>query len=116
MDEIANCHPKPNGPFPPPEPYDTAKCGPNPERPLLVGMGMDADAVPVVAFTLNFSPMPLIAPPPLGSLMAGRFPGREWELSEVFVELVDVDLVELDGVFGIQSAMMTDRLDRSFVQ
>ena len=35
-------------------------------------MGMLSDAVPVTGFTPNFSPIPRIAPPPLGREMEGR--------------------------------------------
>ena len=65
--------PKPNGLLPSPESYATCKCGPKAERPLAVGIGMLAEAVPEVARTENDSPMPLIAPPPLGRLIVGRF-------------------------------------------
>lgn len=34
-------------------------------------MGTVSEPVPVTGFALNFSPMPRIAPPPLGSVIAG---------------------------------------------
>jgi hypothetical protein len=37
----------------------------------LAWMGIEEDAAPVHRFTLNFSPMPRIAPPPLGSDKSG---------------------------------------------
>jgi hypothetical protein len=36
-----------------------------------MGMGTDKEAVPVAGFTVNFSSMPRIAPPPLGRVIAG---------------------------------------------
>ena len=41
--------PKPNGPFPEPESYDSESCGPNPDRPGLVPIGTDIVPVPVTA-------------------------------------------------------------------
>jgi len=38
-----------------------------------VAIGTDIDPVPVTGFALNFSPMPLMAPPPLGSETAGAW-------------------------------------------
>jgi hypothetical protein len=74
---------------------------------------MLADAVPEVALTEKLSPMPLIAPPPLGRLIDGRFPDEFVALAEVEVDF-DVD-VWFDAVvcafvadgFGIQSAIAT---------
>src|SRR6266516_3804521 len=63
--------PKPKGPLPAPESYESASCGPNPERPGLVAIGTDIEPVPVTGLAANFSPMPLIAPPPLGSVIVG---------------------------------------------
>ena len=48
----------------------------------LVAIGTDNDAVPVEGFTENFSPIPLIAPPPFGSEMEGIEPD---EGGDVFV-------------------------------
>jgi hypothetical protein len=63
--------PMPNGPLPEPELYDSDSCGPKPERPGLSGMGTVIIPVPVAGLTLNFSPMPRMAPPPLGWEMVG---------------------------------------------
>ena len=68
---IERLHPRPNGPLPDPESYESESCGPNPERPGLAGSGTDNDAVPVAGLTANFSPMPRIAPPPLGIEIEG---------------------------------------------
>ena len=113
MDGSSNPHPKPNGPFPSPESYATAKCGPNPERPPLAGIGILADAVPEAALTEKLSPMPLIAPPPLGRLIDGRLPDDFVVLAEVEVDFeVDawfnavVCAFVADG-FGTQSAIAT---------
>ncbi len=59
--------PRPNGPLPLPESYDSESAGPNLDRPGDAKIGTDIDAVPVLGLTPNFSPMPRIAPPPLGS-------------------------------------------------
>ncbi len=47
-------------------------CGENPERPGVVKMGTLIAAVPVTGFAENFSPISLIAPPPLGSAILGK--------------------------------------------
>ncbi|CAB4925969.1 unannotated protein [freshwater metagenome] len=41
-------------------------CGPNPARPGDVAIGTLTELVPVTGLVENFSPMPRIAPPPLG--------------------------------------------------
>lgn len=64
-------HPKPNGPLPEPESYDSESCGPKPKRPGLVAIGTVIEPVPVTGLAANFSPMPRIAPPPLGREMEG---------------------------------------------
>src|SRR6266699_1328057 len=69
-------HPKPNGPLPAPESYESESCGPKPDRPGLVEMGTLIDPVPVTGFAANFSPMPRMAPPPFGRLIDGG-PGVE---------------------------------------
>jgi hypothetical protein len=66
--------PKPKGPLPFPVSYESDNEGPNPLRPGLVAIGMLIEPVPVTGFAANFSPMPLIAPPPLGSDTAGSPP------------------------------------------
>ena len=58
--------PKPNGPLPAPESYESESCGPKPERPGLVAIGTLIEPVPVTGFAANFSPIPRIAPPPFG--------------------------------------------------
>src|SRR5256885_6504787 len=63
----ARCHPKPKGPLPAPESYESESCGPKPERPRLVAMGTLMEPVPVTGLTANFSPMPRIVPPPFGN-------------------------------------------------
>src|SRR6266404_7974607 len=63
--------PKPNAPLPDPESYESDNCGPKPDRPGLVAIGTDIEPVPLARLTPNFSPRPLIAPPPLGSVNAG---------------------------------------------
>jgi len=49
-------------------------CGPNPLLPGLAAIGMFKAPDPVAGLAENFSPMPRIAPPPLGRLMDGREP------------------------------------------
>src|SRR5690349_11315714 len=63
--------PKPNAPLPAPESYERESCGPNPDRPGLVAIGTDIEPVPVTGFAANFSPIPRMAPPPLGSVIPG---------------------------------------------
>src|SRR6266508_3603235 len=64
-------HPSPKGPFPTPESYASASCGPNPERPRLVSMGTVITPVPATILTVKPSPVPRNSPPPLGSEMVG---------------------------------------------
>src|SRR5262249_14454333 len=45
--------------------------GPNPERLGLVGIGTVSAPVPAAALAAHFSPMPRIAPPPVGSVSPG---------------------------------------------
>lgn len=71
--------PKPKGPLPFPELYVTDNWGSNPLAGL-TAIGMDIVAVPVGVLTVNFSFMPLIAPPPLGNEMEGMVPDDEAEV------------------------------------
>src|SRR5215468_12036535 len=66
MEGSERLQPKPNGPLPAPESYESASCGPKPERPGLTARGTDIEPLPVTGLAANFSPMPRIAPPPLG--------------------------------------------------
>ena len=59
-------HPNPKGPFPDPESYCNESLGEKSERLGVVKIGMVKETLPLAALTENFSPMPLIAPPPLG--------------------------------------------------
>src|SRR5262245_1253462 len=68
--------PNPNGPLPAPESYASDNWGPKPERPGLVAIGTVNEAVPVAGLTLNFSPIPRIAPPPLGRDAVGGLKGE----------------------------------------
>src|SRR5258708_14995869 len=63
--------PRPNGPLPAPESYASESCGPKPERPGLIARGTDTVPVPVTGLAANFSPIPRIAPPPLGNEIVG---------------------------------------------
>src|SRR5262249_34955457 len=65
---------KPKGAFPLPESYDSVNEGPKPLRPGLVAIGTLIEPVPVTGLAANFSPIPLIAPPPFGRDTAGRLP------------------------------------------
>jgi hypothetical protein len=71
IDGSDRLQPNPKIPFPEPESYDSASCGPNPERPGLTAIGTLSEPVPVTGFAANFSPIPRIAPPPFGSVIAG---------------------------------------------
>jgi hypothetical protein len=64
--------PTPNGQLPAPESWESDSCGPKPERAGLVAMGTVIEAVPVSGFAANFSPMPRMAPLPLGREIAGK--------------------------------------------
>src|SRR5215204_5616206 len=72
MEGRERLHPKPNGPFPDPESYESERDGPKPERPGLVNIGTVREPVPVTGFAANFSPIPRMAPPPFGRDMAGK--------------------------------------------
>jgi hypothetical protein len=71
MDGIERLQPKPNGLLPEPESYVRLSCGPNPDLPGLEAIGTVIAPVPVTGLAANFSPIPRIAPPPLGRLMVG---------------------------------------------
>jgi hypothetical protein len=62
--------------------------GPNPARPGLTAIGTDIDPVPVAGLAANFSPIPRIAPPALGKVIAGGAiranPGRSAPPSDGF--------------------------------
>src|SRR6266699_3694043 len=73
--------PRPKGPLPAPESYESESCGPKPERPGLVAMGTVMEPVPVTWLAPNFSPMPRIAPPPFGREMEGTL---IWLLPDLF--------------------------------
>src|SRR3990170_316369 len=64
--------PNPKGPLPEPESYASESWGPNPERPGLAATGTDMEPVPVTGLAANFSPMPRMAPPPLGREITGN--------------------------------------------
>ena len=57
-------------PLPEPELYERPRAGDAP-RAGENGSGIENEAVPLTAFTANFSSMPLIAPPPFGSESEG---------------------------------------------
>src|ERR1700747_860509 len=63
--------PNPKEPLPAPESYQRDNCGPNPERPGDVAIARLIEPVPVTGLAANFSPIPLIAPPPFGSEICG---------------------------------------------
>ena len=63
--------PRPNGPLPVPESYESESSGPKLERLVDKGSGTLSEPVPVAMLVPNFSPIPRIAPPPLGSEIDG---------------------------------------------
>ncbi|GAB7549938.1 hypothetical protein CS8_096510 [Cupriavidus sp. 8B] len=65
IDGRERLHPKPNGLLPALESWENASRGLRSERPGLAALGTDIEAVTGLA--ANFSPIPQIAPPPLGS-------------------------------------------------
>jgi hypothetical protein len=84
IDGSERLQPKPNGPLPAPESYDSDNWGPKPERPGEVKIGTLIEPVPVTGFAPNFSPIPRLAPPPLGSEGACTEAGRGESLSLSF--------------------------------
>ena len=80
MAGIETDHPMPNAPLPAPESYCNDSCGLNPDRAELTAMGMLSEPVPVTALAENFSPMPRMAPPPLGRLIWGALKGDAAEV------------------------------------
>jgi hypothetical protein len=62
--------PKTKGPWTEPKSEASESWG-KLERPGLVAIGTDTEAVPVTGLAANFSLMPRIAPPPLGSEAVG---------------------------------------------
>src|SRR6266480_7027838 len=71
MEGMERAQPKPKGPLPEPESYESESCGPKLDRPGLVAIGTVMEPVPVTGLAANFSPMPRIAPPPLGKEIVG---------------------------------------------
>lgn len=55
MDSSERFQPKPNGPFPEPESYESESCGPKPERPDEENIGMLSDPVPVTGFAAKIA-------------------------------------------------------------
>src|SRR5712671_1990660 len=80
IDGALRCHPEPNTPFPDPELYESSSLGPKPPRVLATARGTETEAVPVTALNANFSPMPRIAPPPVGNSSRG---GAEFDFPDV---------------------------------
>jgi hypothetical protein len=71
MAGMPSVHPRPNGPLPFPESYDSVSWGPKPARPGDVQTGTVSEPVPVTGLVETFSPIPRTAPPPLGSDTTG---------------------------------------------
>src|SRR5256712_2717899 len=94
-------HPKPNGPLPEPESYESVSCGPNRERAGLVASGTVIEPEPVTGLAANFSPMPRMAPPPLGSEIAGgvKDPSLAGEDSDVSSVLVHAGVEGVGGTY-----------------
>jgi hypothetical protein len=72
MEEMERPQLHPDGLFPAPESQESKSCGPKPERPGLVLIGMLSELVPVTGLAVTFSPIPLMAASPLSSDMTGR--------------------------------------------
>src|SRR6266850_516853 len=68
MDKL---QPSPKLPLPEPESYESDSAGPNPPLPGVVAIGIVVEPVPVTGLAANFSPIPRMAPPPLGSETTG---------------------------------------------
>ena len=58
---------------------------------------MEVDAVPLAAFTPNFSSIPLMAPPPLGWFTLGKA-FDDW--------LVEVGALEVEAVVEVDGAVL----------
>src|SRR5437773_10489692 len=117
MDGSERLQPKPNGPLPAPESYESENCGPKPERPGLVAIGTVIEPVPVTGFAANFSPIPRIAPPPLGSEIAGMLLPPEL-LRSVPVEptrALDAGSSDAEGLWGLPSCSTSDDLSKGKV-
>src|SRR5262249_34676122 len=71
IDASSSDQPSPTTLFPAPLSYDRRSGGAVPLRAGVSGRGSDSESVPFAALTANFSSMPLIAPPPLGSEIEG---------------------------------------------
>src|SRR5262249_26969987 len=76
IDGIDRLQPNPKGPLPAPESYESVSCGPKPERDGDVKTGTVIEPVPVTGLAVNFSPMPLIAPPPFGRVIVGALTAK----------------------------------------
>ena len=59
--------------------YARGEQGPDLARSGVVSMGTDSEPVPVTGLAANFLPMPRMAPPPLGRLVAGDAVAKVWE-------------------------------------
>ena len=64
-------HPSLKGPLPEPKSYERVSCGPTPDRPGDVGIATVIEPVPMTGLAPDFSPIPRMAPPPLGSEIDG---------------------------------------------
>src|SRR5882672_6722512 len=96
MDKL---QPSPKPPLPEPESYESDSAGPNPPLPGVVAIGIVVEPVPVTGLAANFSPIPRMAPPPLGMLMAGAD-----TLNVSFSALV-LSLVPPRGMLSIHSTL-----------
>src|SRR5436190_7790013 len=82
MEGSARLQPNPKIPLAEPESYENDNCGPNPDRPGLVAIGTVIEPVPVTGLAANFSPMPRMAPPPLGRVRFGTTDGSDCDRGE----------------------------------
>ena len=73
-------------------------------------MGTETDPDPVAVLTLNFSPMPRMAPPPLGRWIAGSGPGSLFSMGDAGA--VEAEVAGI-GVSGRRSSDSVGTLDTS---
>src|ERR1700674_5647653 len=92
-------------------------CGPKPDRPGLVSNGTVSAPVPVTGFAANFSPIPRIAPPPLGSEIAGMLlpPELLWLAPVDPPRAFDAVSSDAEGLWGLPSWITSSDLNNGKV-
>src|SRR5436190_1524261 len=73
IDGRDRCQPRPKTPLPAPELYVRVNTGCTPPLAGLTVIGTVVEPVPLLLLTINFSPIPWMAPPPFGNDKDGNF-------------------------------------------